>query len=198
MCLSRRGETTIFLYANIRAIGIIRNLLATHEADNRLSDPTIRARVAGLYLPLLSIVLDNVGRLYDPYAYTVRNEKRYQMCCLPIPKYSRNLLGDRFPSTPGMNPKVALAIAGIGNNSPPPSPTEEHSQKPRNTRLSLDLSRQLLICCCWVLKHLDQSLLRNWIRELPPSRLTQLLDVLQLCVSCFEYKSVRLFYYELK
>ncbi|MFH4984123.1 hypothetical protein AB6A40_010832 [Gnathostoma spinigerum] len=36
---------------------------------------------------------------------------------------------------------------------------------------------------------MERSLLRNWIRALPPHRLSQFLDVLQLAISCFEFKS---------
>ncbi|ETN73561.1 dedicator of cytokinesis [Necator americanus] len=54
--------------------------------------------------------------------------------------------------------------------------------------IDMDYYRLLLACFCWVLKNVDGSALRHWVRELPPTRLTQLLNVLQLSVSCFEYK----------
>lgn len=31
-------------------------------------------------------------------------------------------------------------------------------------------------------------MLRHWLRDLSPNRVAQFLDVLQLCISCFEYK----------
>lgn len=57
----------LFCIAIFRAITLIRNLLSTHEADSRLLDPSVKARVASLYLPLIGIVLDASAQLYDPY-----------------------------------------------------------------------------------------------------------------------------------
>lgn len=51
-----------------RAVGLIRNLLSSHEADSRLLDASVKSRVASLYLPLVGIVLDASSQLYDPYA----------------------------------------------------------------------------------------------------------------------------------
>ncbi|CAJ0607791.1 unnamed protein product [Cylicocyclus nassatus] len=164
-----------------RAISVIHNLLSAHEADSRLTDPGIRSRVASLYLPLVTIVLDVAEQIHDPFVNTTT-------------------VGNSFPSddplgsstSPGVNPKVALAIAGIGSAiSPPRTPTGTRKNKPSDpskVTLNLELSRQLLACFCWVLKNVDGAALRHWVRELPPTRLTQLLNVLQLCVSCFEYK----------
>ncbi|RCN44353.1 hypothetical protein ANCCAN_09630 [Ancylostoma caninum] len=167
-----------------RAISVIHNLLSTHEADSRLTDPGIRSRVASLYLPLVTIVLDVAEQIHDPFVNTTT--------------VTNNFTSDDplcSSTSPGVNPKVALAIAGIGSAiSPPRSPTGARKNKtpdPSKTTLSLELSRQLLACFCWVLKNVDGSALRHWVRELPPTRLTQLLNVLQLCVSCFEYKPAK-------
>uniref|UniRef100_A0A8L8KVX2 HECT-type E3 ubiquitin transferase n=1 Tax=Heligmosomoides polygyrus TaxID=6339 RepID=A0A8L8KVX2_HELPZ len=184
-----------------RAISLIHNLLSAHEADSRLTDPMIRARIAALYLPLVTIVLDVAGQIHDPFANSTGS--------IRFSKEDKH----RSSSSPGVNPKVALAIAGIGSApSPPRTPTELNNNKPERgkTMLSLELSRQvpdiyrnspdgswvglptssfqLLACFCWVLKNVETSALRHWVRELPPTRLTQLLNILQLCVSCFEYK----------
>ncbi|EYC06394.1 hypothetical protein Y032_0076g1034 [Ancylostoma ceylanicum] len=167
-----------------RAISVIHNLLSTHEADSRLTDPGIRSRVASLYLPLVTIVLDVAEQIHDPFVNTTT--------------VTNNFTSDDplcSSTSPGVNPKVALAIAGIGSAiSPPRSPTGARKSKtpdPSKATLSLELSRQLLACFCWVLKNVDGSALRHWVRELPPTRLTQLLNVLQLCVSCFEYKPAK-------
>ncbi|VDO33129.1 unnamed protein product [Haemonchus placei] len=163
-----------------RAIGLIHNLLSSHEADSRLTDPTIRARVAGLYLPLVTIVLDVAGQIHDPFANSPTGTSRFS-------REDRN----GTSTSPGVNPKVALAIAGIGSApSPPRTPTELNNNRPEKSKamLNLELSRQLLACFCWVLKNVEGTSLRHWVRELPPTRLSQLLNILQLCVSCFEYK----------
>ncbi|WKX95563.1 hypothetical protein Q1695_012204 [Nippostrongylus brasiliensis] len=164
-----------------RAICLIHNLLSAHEADSRLTDPSIRARIASLYLPLVTIVLDVAGQIYDPFANSSGVSSR-------LSKQDKN--GTAL--SPSVNPKIALAIAGIGTGpSPPRTPTELNNNRPEKGKatLSLQLSRQLLACFCWVLKNVESSALRHWVRELPPARLSQLLNILQLCVSCFEYKA---------
>jgi hypothetical protein len=59
----------------------------------------------------------------------------------------------------------------------------------RRPTLTLVATRQLLACFCWTLKSIDRHSLRNWLRDLSPTRMQQFIDVLQLCISCFEFKS---------
>ena len=47
-----------------QAIEVIRDLLASHDSDSRYNKLSARARIASLYLPLLSIVMDNFQCLY--------------------------------------------------------------------------------------------------------------------------------------
>ncbi|VDM71859.1 unnamed protein product [Strongylus vulgaris] len=120
-----------------RAISVIHNLLSAHEADSRLTDSGIRSRVASLYLPLVTIVLDVAEQIHDPFVNTTT-------------------VANSFPSddplsssaSPGVNPKVALAIAGIGSAiSPPRTPTGVRKNKtsdPSKVTLNLELSRQYL------------------------------------------------------
>jgi hypothetical protein len=54
--------------------------------------------------------------------------------------------------------------------------------------LGPEATQDLLVCFLWVLKNVDQRFLRSWWSDLPPSRLSQLLDILYLCESNFEYK----------
>lgn len=49
-------------------------------------------------------------------------------------------------------------------------------------------TRNLLICFLWVVKNIDQELVSNWWYTLSITRLNSLLNVLDLCVSCFEYR----------
>lgn len=107
----------------------------------------------------------------------------------------------------GVDPQVALAIAGMGGDDmiapspslispfPPLRPPLNHEQT-RQVSLSLPLPLhipflQLLMSVCWVLRSLDRSTLRGWLRDLSPHRLIALLDVLTLVVSSFEYKAIQ-------
>lgn len=54
--------------------------------------------------------------------------------------------------------------------------------------LPADTSRNLLVCFLWVMKNADRSLIQRWTVDMPPSQLGKLLELLTICVSCFEYK----------
>uniref|UniRef100_A0A8C2ZY45 Dedicator of cytokinesis 8 n=1 Tax=Cyclopterus lumpus TaxID=8103 RepID=A0A8C2ZY45_CYCLU len=53
--------------------------------------------------------------------------------------------------------------------------------------LAADTSRHLLACFLWVMKNADRSLIQRWTVDLPHSQLNKLLELLTICVSCFEY-----------
>uniref|UniRef100_A0A8C4IME4 Dedicator of cytokinesis 7 n=1 Tax=Dicentrarchus labrax TaxID=13489 RepID=A0A8C4IME4_DICLA len=74
-----------------------------------------------------------------------------------------------------INQTVAMAIAGT-------STPRQHGS------FSAESSRSLLICLLWVLKNADELVLQKWFTDLSVSQLNRLLDLLYLCVSCFEYK----------
>ncbi|VDK33915.1 unnamed protein product [Gongylonema pulchrum] len=82
-----------------------------------------------------------------------------------------------------------LAIGGMNFSPPCSPPTERRIISVARPSLSLENTRQLLACFCWTLKNMERSYLRHWIRDLSPTRISQFLDVLQLAVSCFEFKS---------
>lgn len=48
-----------------RAANLVRNLLTSHDFDSRYSNAACKARVAGLYLPFISVLLDALPHLYD-------------------------------------------------------------------------------------------------------------------------------------
>lgn len=53
--------------------------------------------------------------------------------------------------------------------------------------LAADTSRHLLACFLWVMKNADRSLIQRWTVDMPHSQLNKLLELLTICVSCFEY-----------
>lgn len=54
--------------------------------------------------------------------------------------------------------------------------------------LPADTSRHLLVCFLWVMKNADRALIQRWTVDMPPSQLNKLLELLTICLSCFEYK----------
>ncbi|GCC35926.1 hypothetical protein chiPu_0014416 [Chiloscyllium punctatum] len=61
------------------------------------------------------------------------------------------------------------------------------------TAFSAESSRSLLICLLWVLKNADNMILQKWFADLSILQLNRLLDLMYLCVSCFEYKGKKAF-----
>lgn len=54
--------------------------------------------------------------------------------------------------------------------------------------LAADTSRHLLVCFLWVMKNADGNLIQRWTIDMPPSQLNKLLELLTICISCFEYR----------
>ncbi|XP_045601170.2 dedicator of cytokinesis protein 7 isoform X6 [Procambarus clarkii] len=171
-----------------RAVNTIRNLLTSHDTDDRYAEPDVKARVVALYLPLISIVIDAL-----PQLHTFASSKY---------RYLMSSLSDENDGGPThIHQNVALAIAGSSMFATKESDyeviqgtTEEEmeNQQPRKCPLSSETTRNLLICLLWVLRNADETTLRHTLSELPHNRLHQLLDVLYIAVSCFEYKGKKI------
>uniref|UniRef100_A0A452S7W8 Dedicator of cytokinesis 7 n=1 Tax=Ursus americanus TaxID=9643 RepID=A0A452S7W8_URSAM len=150
-----------------KVINMVHNLLSSHDSDPRYSDPQTKARVAMLYLPLIGIIMETVPQLYD---FTGTSES-----------------GSMISQT------VAMAIAGtsVPQLTRPGSFLLTSSVRTtllQHTTFSAESSRSLLICLLWVLKNADETVLQKWFTDLSVLQLNRLLDLLYLCVSCFEYK----------
>ena len=59
-------------------------------------------------------------------------------------------------------------------------------------KLNANTTRHLLMCMLWVLRHVEEAPLKNWWSELNAAKLHRLLELLFMCVSCFEYQGKRL------
>ncbi|KAE9549990.1 hypothetical protein FO519_006810, partial [Halicephalobus sp. NKZ332] len=155
-----------------KCIGLVKSLLATHEMDSRLSDPGLKNKVASLYLPLIGIIMEVRKSLFDPYSNTLPGSS-------VVSRRSRN--------SPGVNPKVALAISGMKPES------EEKETQISTVIISKELTQQILSCFCWVIKNIERNTLKIWLRELPPQKMNQFIDLLQISISCFEHESNKVF-----
>ncbi|XP_013919674.1 PREDICTED: dedicator of cytokinesis protein 7-like [Thamnophis sirtalis] len=182
LILEPDAEGAFFLHK--KAICTLHNLLCSHDSDSRYRDPAVRAQVAQLYLPLIGIIMDALPQLYD---FTENHLQRGRLASVMVED------GDGDGST--ISQSVAMAIAG----SPlphthrstvfqmPSVPLRQHSM------LSAEASRNLLVCLLWVLKNADGALLHRWLADLSAFHVNRLLDLLYLCVSCFEYKGKKAF-----
>ncbi|XP_029474486.1 dedicator of cytokinesis protein 7 isoform X5 [Rhinatrema bivittatum] len=168
-----------------KVINMVHNLLSSHDSDPRYSDPEVKARVAMLYLPLIGIVMETLPQLYD---FTESHNQRGRPSCATT---------DDLESEGGhvISQTVAMAIAGTSTPqlTRPSSFILTPAATRQHTTFSAESSRSLLICLLWVLRNADETVLQKWFTDLSVLQLNRLLDLLYLCVSCFEYKGKKVF-----
>uniref|UniRef100_A0AAY4C7T2 Dedicator of cytokinesis 6 n=1 Tax=Denticeps clupeoides TaxID=299321 RepID=A0AAY4C7T2_9TELE len=141
-----------------KAISALHSLMCSHDADPRHIDSQVRSHIAQLYLPLIPVVMETLCQLHD---FT-------ESVFLSIT----------------ISQSVAMAIAG----SPLPHSKANPFAGRQGSTLSAECSRTLLVCFLWVLKNADAALLERYVSDLSVLQINRLLDLLHLCVSCFEYK----------
>ncbi|KAM8931057.1 dedicator of cytokinesis protein 7 isoform 1-T1 [Pelodytes ibericus] len=168
-----------------KVINMVHNLLSTHDSDPRYADPEVKARVTVLYLPLIGIVMESVPQLYD---FTENQNQRGRPNCSS---------GEDHEGEGGsmISQTVAMAIAGtsVPQVVRPSSFIISNNNTRQHATFSAESSRGLLICLLWVLKNADETVLQKWFTDLSILQLNRLLDLLYLCVSCFEYKGKKVF-----
>uniref|UniRef100_A0A3B4ZF89 Dedicator of cytokinesis 8 n=1 Tax=Stegastes partitus TaxID=144197 RepID=A0A3B4ZF89_9TELE len=155
-----------------KAINAIYSLLCSHDLDHRCIKPEVRAKVAALYLPLVGVIIDSTNYL------------DFTVCDTRGGKNKTGGLEDDLESVPPINQSVAMAIAGNPFNTLGRNVLQGKSI----ATLAADTSRHLLVCFLWVMKNADRSLIQRWTVDMPPSQLNKLLELLTICVSCFEYR----------
>ncbi|XP_037832858.1 dedicator of cytokinesis protein 8 isoform X2 [Kryptolebias marmoratus] len=160
-----------------KAINAIYSLLCSHDLDQRCDKPEVRAKVAGLYLPLVGIIIESTNYL----DFTVCDSRG-----------GKNKMGepeDDLESVPPINQSVAMAIAGNPFNTLGRNVLVSMASMVKSVAtLAADTSRHLLVCFLWVMKNADRSLIQRWTVDMPPSQLNKLLELLTICISCFEYR----------
>uniref|UniRef100_A0A8I6ANH8 Dedicator of cytokinesis 6 n=1 Tax=Rattus norvegicus TaxID=10116 RepID=A0A8I6ANH8_RAT len=170
-----------------KAITAVHNLLCSHDVDSRYTDATVKAKVAELYLPLLSLARDTLPRLHGFAEGSGQRSRLASM--LDSDTEGEGDIGGTI------NPSVAMAIAG---GPLAPGSRTSISQGPSTAArsgcpLSAESSRTLLVCVLWVLKNAEPALLQRWAADLALPQLGRLLDLLYLCLAAFEYKGKKAF-----
>uniref|UniRef100_A0A5S6QDK1 Dedicator of cytokinesis protein 7 n=1 Tax=Trichuris muris TaxID=70415 RepID=A0A5S6QDK1_TRIMR len=172
-----------------KAVQLLRNLLTCHDFDERLADQQIKVRIASLYFPVLGIVMDAVSQLYEPVSHMKsRGDQTAEGAQL---LYSLSADMDPTVTMQVIATGVGLMSSGSAVQTTVTEDTGSAILSVGRPTLSLDTTRSLLLCFCWVIKNLDSQTFRRWLGDLSVIRLTHLLDALQICVSCFEYKGRR-------
>lgn len=89
-----------------RAIGVVCNLLAKHAFDDRYQGPAQQARIASLYLPLISVLLSNINRFStsDQQAAPACHAAGASCATSPSRKTSKADSLNHMPDEPGTPP----------------------------------------------------------------------------------------------
>jgi len=172
-----------------KAVNLIRSLLTSHDWNSRYAEPEIKSRICSLYLPLLGIVIDALPQLYDwkndvigtrTTFKRIKDDKRKPIFLSSIDDInSENTIN-------AIDQSIAMTSESIfTKNNDFFHPTH---YEPRRWPLREETTRDLLICFIWVLKNTLSNLFRRWLNEQSLHKLSQLIEVLDICVSCFEYK----------
>ncbi|NXD05348.1 DOCK8 protein, partial [Certhia familiaris] len=160
-----------------KAVSAILSLLSSHDLDARCSKKEVKVKIAALYLPLVGIILDSLPQLHDFTISDIRSGK--------------GLIGnteEEQESSGAIYQNAALAIAGSQFNIRNSGVSLVSLPYRQSATLGADTTRNLLICFLWIMKNADQNLIQKWIADLPSMQLNRILDLLFICVSCFEYK----------
>uniref|UniRef100_A0A673GFA0 Dedicator of cytokinesis protein 8-like n=1 Tax=Sinocyclocheilus rhinocerous TaxID=307959 RepID=A0A673GFA0_9TELE len=161
-----------------KAISATYSLLCAHDLDQRCARPEVKAKIAALYLPLVGIIIDSINYL----DFTVSDSRG-----------SKGKSGgpeeDPDSITP-INQSVAMAIAGNPFNTLARNALVSMASVTGKTTnmLTAETSRNLLMCFLWIIKNADQNLVQRWTVDMPLSQLSRLLELLTICISCFEYR----------
>ncbi|XP_075683845.1 dedicator of cytokinesis protein 8 isoform X2 [Rhinoderma darwinii] len=158
-----------------KAINAIHNLLSSHDLDPRCQKIEIKNKIAALYLPLVSTILDAIPQLHD---FSVLDSKT-----------GKTRSTEEEPDTPSLiNPNVAMAVAGNQFDLKTSQATLSSVPLKIYSTLSSESTRNLLTCFLWIMKNAEQSVIQKWLAYLPTLQLNRILDLLYMCISCFEYK----------
>uniref|UniRef100_A0A4W3I227 Dedicator of cytokinesis 8 n=1 Tax=Callorhinchus milii TaxID=7868 RepID=A0A4W3I227_CALMI len=153
-----------------KAVNAILSLLCSHDLDVRYSKPDMKTKLAALYLPLIKITTDALPQLYDftGMSFSCADSEGD---------------GDNVNI---ISPQTAMSIAGSSMNTMLRATMTNFSKQ--ISPLTSETSRTMLICFLWILKNVDESLINKWLSDLTVSQINKILDLLHLCVSCFDYK----------
>ncbi|XP_059494399.1 dedicator of cytokinesis protein 8-like isoform X1 [Stegostoma tigrinum] len=155
-------------------VSLLHSLLASHDKDPRLWNRKLKVKVAELYLPFLVIILTALPQLQnlsDSDGPKSKLTTRYSN-----PRNASSLIFTSpvllTPSSASSN-RYSTPIAGFSS----PSATK-----------TAEVTQTLLFCFLWVLKNADETTIKGWMQSLPTPQLLSFLELLDLCVSNFEYE----------
>ncbi|KAI1280634.1 Dedicator of cytokinesis protein 7 [Halotydeus destructor] len=174
-----------------KALGLLKSLLTSHEWDDRYKEQSVREHIAALYVPLILIVIDALPQLESQeagLAPLLTNGKTGTLKRQSEKLKAMSTVGENAATTPdSIDQSIAAAIAGSSCFTNDPGSGDSY-EAPKRSPIDSGTAHELLICFSWVLKSASKNLLNQLFCELSFHRLSQLIEVLEKCISMFEYK----------
>ncbi|KXJ26177.1 Dedicator of cytokinesis protein 9 [Exaiptasia diaphana] len=180
--LLREASSALTQGRHIRklAIKVLRNLLVKHELDPRydneasmtiiaLLNEARQSRIAALYLPLLTILLDHVPRfqgsnyeLHPSLSQFSHDSTTQAITSEPTSESNRSSAYSQG------NLKVSPSDS-LTPVAPPPNTPKEGSQMALKIPFEEDETKELLLCFMYILKNLEQGVILDWWRQIMSS-----------------------------
>ncbi|XP_050820835.1 dedicator of cytokinesis protein 11 isoform X2 [Gopherus flavomarginatus] len=210
-------ETALALQDNydirFTAITVLKNLLIKHAFDNRYQHKNQQAKIAQLYLPLVSLLLENIQRvagrdtLYSCTAMSNSASRDEFLCNFTSPSNRSSLIvekdtgcGTALPNGHSMkreDSKGSLSSEGA-TGSPDQYNTGENSRRSstrsnvsHHSRLDQYEIRSLLMCYLYVIKMVSEDTLLTYWNKISPPELINVLVLLEVCLFHFRYAGKR-------
>ncbi|XP_031567360.1 dedicator of cytokinesis protein 11-like isoform X3 [Actinia tenebrosa] len=148
------------------AIRVLRNLLVKHELDPRYDHEGRQSRIAALYLPFLTILLDHVPRFqgsnYElPHSLSqFSQESSYPVLTSDPPSESNR--SSAYSGNLRVSPSDSLTP--VAPNTP-----KEASQMALKVPFDDEETKELLLCFMYILKNLEQGVILDWWRQIMTS-----------------------------
>uniref|UniRef100_A0A673HU56 Dedicator of cytokinesis protein 9-like n=1 Tax=Sinocyclocheilus rhinocerous TaxID=307959 RepID=A0A673HU56_9TELE len=170
------------------AVQVLKNLMIKHAFDDRYSSKGQQARLATLYLPLFSLLLENVHRLNIKYVPPVTNQTNIvrltpSVCfrlCSHTDAVSRSVNGFVVCECLILFSLSQCHVTGVLGSS-----------LLRCDKLDQSEVKNILMCFLHVLKSMSEDALFNYWNKASPTDLMNFFSLLEVCLHQFRYMGKR-------
>nr|XP_010977402.2 dedicator of cytokinesis protein 10 isoform X17 [Camelus dromedarius] len=202
------------------ALAVLKNLMAKHSFDDRYREPGKQAQIAGLYMPLYGMLLDNMPRIYlkDLYPFTVNTSNQgsrddlstnggfhTQSTMKHANSVDTSFSKDVLNSIAVNHADSRASLASLDSN---PSTNEKSSEKTDNCekiprplsligstlrfdKLDQAETRSLLMCFLHIMKTISEETLIAYWQRAPSAEVSDFFSILDVCLQNFRYLGKR-------
>ena len=189
-------------HVRMMAIQLVRNLLAKHAFDTRYSSRVCQERIALLYFPLVTIILENLSRINISsklIAPTIQNDSQnhtpksstldIRRATIHEGQISKKSPGSYWTSLQHMHAAVSIqANDESSNENSKNTHIRSQSLTMRLDKLHQDEVRDLFTCVIYICGNLSEESLVAWFATLSYNEMVDFLILMDSCILCFKYQ----------